>query len=159
MCRISSLQVVDNVISNTHITGPLHHSSQWLFMITLFNQLWSVVIITNNSTNFIRERWKEEWSVHIQELWLAFCNSENFYYFPAHYTVSFSLIRAIKSTAIDVHPKRLWKYTWHNWACSNLKILILEIVLTATTTVIYQYNPRININVTWKCTLKFQWHS
>ena len=56
VCRISSLQVVDNVISSTRITGPLHHNSQLLFMITLFNQLWSVVIITNNSTNFVRER-------------------------------------------------------------------------------------------------------
>ena len=56
VCQISSLQVVDNVISSTRITGPLHHSSQLLFMITLFNQLWSVVIITNNSTNFLRER-------------------------------------------------------------------------------------------------------
>ena len=34
--RISSLQVVDNVISSTRSTGPLHHSSQLLFMITLF---------------------------------------------------------------------------------------------------------------------------
>ena len=24
------------------------------------------------------ERWKQEWSVHIQELWLTFCNSDNF---------------------------------------------------------------------------------
>ena len=28
-----------------------------------------------------------------------------------------------------------------------------------TTTVIYQYITRININVTCKCTLTFQWHS
>ena len=127
--RISSLQVVDNVISSTRSTGPLHHSSQLLFMITLFNQLWSVVIITNNSTNFLIERWKQEWSVHIQELWLAFCNSENLYYFPAHCTVSFSLIRAIKITANDAHLKRLWRCTRYNWACSNLIFWILEIVL------------------------------
>ena len=63
--QISSLQVVDNVISSTRRTGPLHHSSQLLFMIIPFNQLWSVVIITNNSTNFLRERWKQEWSAHI----------------------------------------------------------------------------------------------
>ena len=29
----------------------------------------------------------------------------------------------------------------------------------ATTTVIYQYIPSININVTCKCILTFQWHS
>ena len=36
---------------------------------------------------------------------------------------------------------------------------ILEIVVMATTPVIYQYIPSININVTCKCTLPFQWHS
>ena len=36
---------------------------------------------------------------------------------------------------------------------------ILEIVVMATTTVIYKYIPSININVTCKCTLTFQWHS
>ena len=61
----------------------LHHSSQLLFMPTPFNQLWSVVIITNNSTNFL----KQEWSVHIHELWLQqwdlllFCSLYCFFFF------------------------------------------------------------------------------
>ena len=40
--QISSLQVVDNVIISARSTaGPFHHSSQLLFMITPFKQLWS----------------------------------------------------------------------------------------------------------------------
>ena len=159
--RISSLQFVDNVISSTRSTGPLHHSSQLLFMITLFNQPWSVVIITNNSINFLRERWKQEWSSHsgtlacILQQWeclLLSCSLHCFFFFdPSN-----------QEHCQWCASKALWKYTcsiWYNWACSHVFFLILEIVLTAATTVIYQYNPSININVTWKCTLKFQWHS
>ena len=55
-----------------------------------------VLVIVTNSTNFIWERWKQEWSVHIQELWLALRIATTFLF-----TLLFSLIRAIKSTAND----------------------------------------------------------
>ena len=40
--------VVHNVIISTRSTGPLHNSSQLLFMITPFKQLWSRVSYTRS---------------------------------------------------------------------------------------------------------------
>ena len=76
------LLIISSVVL-TRRTGPLHHGIQLLFMLTPFNQLWSVVIITNNSAIFL----KQEWSVHIQELWLQqwdlllFCSLYCFFFF------------------------------------------------------------------------------
>ena len=93
--QISSLQVVDNVTSSTRITCPLHHSSQAISIHDYTNQLWSVVIITSNSTNFLRER------DETKNEKFTFRNSG----------LHFSLIRAIKSSSNDVHLKLLSKYT------------------------------------------------
>ena len=59
---------------STRSTGPLHHSSQLLFMLTPFNQQWSVAIITNNSTNFMNSGCNSE-------ILLLFCSLYCFFFF------------------------------------------------------------------------------